>query len=76
MGFTEAGLHDSAKPAASNIPGGLSLEPRRMNLVWIKEEQLQFYPACQLHVSHPDSTFVLGKALFTVPQNKKNKESR
>lgn len=40
--FTETKLDDSANPVASKIPGDLSLEPGRMNLVWIKEEQLLF----------------------------------
>lgn len=42
MCFTETKLDDSANPVASNILGDLSLEPGRMNLVWIKEEELLF----------------------------------
>lgn len=42
--FAETKLDDSANPVAPNIPGDLSLEPGKMNLVWIKEEQFLFLP--------------------------------
>lgn len=50
MCFTETKLDDSANPAAPNIPGALSLESGRMNVVWIKEEQLLFLP--NMSVAH------------------------
>jgi hypothetical protein len=63
--LTETKLNDSANPVASKIPGDLSQKPGKMNLVWIKKNSFYFYLTCQLHISNPDSTIVLGKALFT-----------
>lgn len=39
-----------------------------------RKNSFYFYLTCQLHISHPDSTFVLGKASFTMPQNNKGQK--
>lgn len=44
MCFPETRLDESANPAASDIPGHLTLEPGRMNLVCMQEKQLLFLP--------------------------------
>lgn len=73
--LSEARLQESANARASDAPDP-SLEAERVNLVWIQDKQLQCSPDLSTthFTSHPDSRFVWGKALFTMPQNKKEQK--